>query len=105
MTPPPEILNTGLSLALAWGTDWLKPIQPRLAEQFPALTSDELDEVNTICQQAMRAGHQLVASLAKKDGLNVRFSEWETEFTHHYPWVNHENLSRLFSQGMYYNLK
>ena len=100
-----HLLNTGLSLAMAWDADWLKPIQPRLAEQFPTLTPEELDEINASCQQAMRAGHALVASLAKKDGINVGYSEWETEFLHHYPWVNQENLSRLFSQGMYYNLK
>lgn len=105
MTLSPEILNTGLSLALDWGADWLTPIQPRLAERFLTLTPEELDEINATCQQAMRAGHAWVASLAKKDGLNVRYSEWETEFLQHYPWVNQENLGRLFSQGMYYNLK
>lgn len=105
--PPKQthLLNTGLSLAMEWGEDWLKPIQPRLAQQFPALAPEELDETNTICQKAMRFGHQLVGLLAKKDGLTVSQNAWETEFLQNYPWVNRENLSRLFSQGMYYALK
>lgn len=106
MQPHKEhLLNIGLALAMAWGKDWLTPIQPRLVEQFPALTPEELDEINAVCQQAMRAGHAMVATLAKKDGPNVNFSKWETEFSLRYPWVSRENLGRLFSQGMYYNLK
>ncbi|GAB4578346.1 MAG: hypothetical protein Fur0022_10810 [Anaerolineales bacterium] len=101
----PEILNTGLSLAMEWGEDWLKPIQSRLAKQFPTLTPKELDEVNAICQKAMRFGHQLVLTLAKQYGQESYQGMWETEFLRVCPWVNRENLGRLYSQGMYYAMK
>lgn len=97
--------NIGLSLALAWGKDWLNPIQSRLAQQFPDLTPDELDEINTLCQTAMVFGHQLVQTLARRGSMNINQHAWETEYLQTYPWVNHENLNRLFSQGMYYAMK
>jgi hypothetical protein len=36
-----EILNTGLSLAMEFGADWLKPIQDRLSVKYSTLTQME----------------------------------------------------------------
>lgn len=100
-----EILNVGLALAMEWGENWLCPIQTRLAAQFPALTAQELDEYNTRCREAMFFGFKLVLPFVKRDGLNVKYREWEAAYLQAYPWANTANLGQLFSQAMYYSRK
>jgi hypothetical protein len=100
-----EILNIGLSLAMEFGENWLKPIQSRLANQCPDLNSHELDEYNSTCQAVMKTSNNLVYSMMEKDGLNVNQKDWEKTILRSYPWINQGNRSRLFSQGMYYAMK
>jgi hypothetical protein len=100
-----ELLNEGLSLAMEWGENWLKPIQERLALRRPALSQSELDEINAICQAAMKFGHDSVYDLALKSGSKTKLEDFEPVMRARYPWANSENLSHLFSQGMYYAWK
>lgn len=100
-----RILNIGLSLAMEFGEHWLDPIQSRLAKQFPDLSSEELNEYNSICRTAMESSNKLVCSLLKKDGEKIKYEEWEATVLRSHPWINKKNLSRLFSQGMYYAMK
>lgn len=104
-TKEAEILNCGLSLAMEWGENWLKPIQSRLAKEYPTLSPHELDNMNTICQTAMRFGHNLIYSVEKTNNHEVNQTEWQTKLLHRYPWINKANLGRLFSQSMYYAWK
>jgi hypothetical protein len=103
-----QILNDGLHLAMAWGDDWLSAIQGRLSKQYPALTSEQLDEYNTVCQEAMRFGHSMIYEVARKT-LNETcaegFDDYRRRVHSRYPWVNEGNLSSLFSQSVYYSLK
>jgi hypothetical protein len=99
------LLNEGLHLAMEWGEDWLKPIQKRLAALYPALSKGELDEINAICQEAMRFGHGVVCDITSKSGMETKPEDFESAMIARYPWVNSKNLSRLFSQGMYYTMK
>jgi hypothetical protein len=107
------LLNEGLDLAMAWGEDWLKPIQERLALLHPELSPGELDEVNAICQAAMKFGHDCVEDLALKSmnnrpedfGKNTTREDFEPLMKARYPWVDPGNLSHLFNQGMYYAWK
>jgi hypothetical protein len=98
------LLNAGLALAMAWGEDWLKPIQPRLKAQFPALDDTQADQVNTLCQAAMRHGHATVVSLGGP-GVPVHRDAWASVVLEPYPWISEDNLSHLYSQGMYYAMK
>ncbi|MES2917429.1 MAG: hypothetical protein V4729_02305 [Pseudomonadota bacterium] len=100
-----ERLNAGLSLAMEWGSNWLKPIQERLAAQYPELTVAELDRYNEVCREAMKAGHDLVYSMAESQGKEVDSAAWQAAFLSRYAWPNKDNLSKLFSQGMYYAWK
>jgi len=100
-----QFLNDGLHLAMEWGEDWLKPIQERLSKAYPGLSKEQLDEYNTICQAAMKYGHDVTYKLAEVKGKNASFEEFESIMISRYPWVNSKNLSRLFSQGMYYSWK
>jgi hypothetical protein len=100
-----DLLNEGLSLAMEWGENWLEPTQERLALRRPALSQSELDEINAICQAAMKFGHDSVYDLALKSGSKTKREDFEPVMRARYPWVNSENLSHLFSQGMYYAWK
>jgi hypothetical protein len=97
----PDILNTGLNLAMEWGEDWLKPIQSRLVIQHPQLSHSELDMYNTLCQETMRFGHDLIYELHYQNTPDIQ-SHFRSQFKEKYPWVSDENLGHLFSQGMYY---
>lgn len=111
------ILNQGLKLALAWGVDWLQPIQERLAALHPELSKEELEDYNNICREAMFAGFKLVETGFTEESATVRRknqsdssdavvnSAFKAQMLKQYPWVNDDNLSRLFSQGMYYKMK
>lgn len=99
------LMNYALELAQEWGDDWLKPIQDRLKKAFPNLKHDELDKYNSISQEAMKFGHDLVYSMAEQQGKNIDKTQWEEEFLSRYPWVDKKNLKHLFSTGSYYAWK
>lgn len=108
-TAPPSgrepIWNDGLDMAMEWGEHLLKPIQPRLASRYPALTPAELDEINTLSQAAMKFGHDTVYRLASKSGSQTKLESFAAAMRRRYPWVDAKNTSRLFNQGMYYAWK
>jgi len=98
-TLPPRILNAGLDLAtLEWGD-----IRESLAERYPELTPEQLAECNTVCQAAQTFGYAQIGELniPKLDTVyEDGFADFRRLVTARYPWVNPENLSRLFSQGI-----
>ncbi len=92
-------------MAMEFGEHWLEPIQSRLAEKFPDRSSAELDEYNAICKSIMESSNKLVSSLIQKEGEETKYKKWKATILRSYPWINKKNLSRLFSQGMYYAMK
>ena len=97
--------NYALELAQEWGENWLQPIQGRLSKAYPHLTQQELDHYNSIAQAAMKAGHDLVYSMAENSGKDVNEPGWRQDYLKQYPWVDKKNLKHLFSTGMYYAWK
>jgi hypothetical protein len=99
-------LNKGLALAMDWGKDWLMPIQERLRAWDSSITPAQADAINEICQRAMRFGWELVR---KQNGSALSDAELDEEFRQKmlakFPWVDRENLSRLYSQALYYAMK
>jgi hypothetical protein len=100
-----QILNDGLKFALEFGSNWLQPIQSRLAKRYPELTESELDNFNSQCQAAMAAGHEQVYTSFEQFGIEAFFELFAASYYQQYPWVNEKNLKRIFSQGMYYAYK
>ena len=90
---------------MAWGEDWLQPIQARLAERHPGLAPAERDRLDALCRATMRHGHETVARLAATRGMDVDIGEFEAIVREHSPWIDRDNLARLFSQGMYYAMR
>jgi hypothetical protein len=99
------LLNYALDLAQEWGDEWLEPIQERLSMAYPNFTREELDKYNAIAQDAMKYGHDLVYSMAEKQGKDIEESKWKETYLSRYPWVDSKNLKHLFSTGRYYAWK
>jgi hypothetical protein len=101
------VLNEGLDLAMAFGENWLRPIQSRLAARFPQLEKAELDAYDAACRKAMKFGHEQAAGTTTEAGgdQSEHFRLFEAAVLAKYAWVTPENLSRLFSQGCYYARK
>jgi hypothetical protein len=88
-----------------WGDQWLSPIQARLGQRYPNLSARELDEINDECQAVMRLGHETVYAFVR-DGAQALSSEsLEPVLRATCPWINDENVRRLFSQSLYYATK
>jgi hypothetical protein len=104
----PRILNVGLDLAMAWGDDWLSPIQDRLARAQPELSRDDLDRYDEECRAAMDRGHSLVYDLSVRHELQPGDELWElfrTQALRQDAWISDDNLRHLYSQGCYYAAK
>jgi hypothetical protein len=106
-SPDPEVLNCGLALATAFGKNWLRPIQERLSERYPALSPSQLNECDATCRNAMKYAHALVPRVvATLDTLDQRaYAQFRDRLTERYPWMSEDNIERLFSQGCYYAMK
>lgn len=104
MQPPfsSRVLNKGLSAALVWGPELAKPWRKRMALRCPLLAKEHLAELESICKRAMDFGHRSTFDLASKFGDQTKYEDFEPLMKAKYPWVDSRNLSRLFSQGMYY---
>jgi hypothetical protein len=107
VTNHPEILNAGLDLSMAWGPDWLQPIQSRLAALYPALGEAELDAYEAACREAMSWGHAQVPDAWHAAGHDQAEANrlFEQAARERYPWISDKNVSHLFSQGTYYAWK
>jgi hypothetical protein len=107
-----NIYNKGLDYAMEFGSNWLQPIQSRLSEKYINLSNDELNHFDKVCRKAMNDGHKFIynrlAKLYEKQ-KKISQSHLEEEFkdfiTNRYNWMSNKNISRLFSQSLYYTMK
>jgi hypothetical protein len=97
--------NYALELAQEWGEEWLQPVQERLSKVYPMMQRTQLDELNSLAQQAMKRGHDLAYDLIDKLGENESEKPWRELYQAEYPWVDERNLSHLLSTGSYYAWK
>jgi hypothetical protein len=93
----PTLANKALHLALEWGPDFMKPTQPRLRTLYPALRKRQLDEYDAVARAAMTFGHRYVY-----DQPDCEYEQCATAVKARFPWASDENLSRIYSQGVYY---
>ncbi|NUZ08156.1 hypothetical protein [Piscinibacter koreensis] len=96
------LLNDGLALAMDWGDRWLAPIQERLRVQHPWLTPDALDELDAVCQAAMRFGHETAYRLAAENAKQVDAGAFTASLRARFGWVDDANAERLLRQSVYY---
>lgn len=108
------ILNKALELALK---NLGEPIQKRLAKQYPNLSATELEDYNNRCHEVIEAGHKLadkaLSQVWKDQGwkklgdidTKIVYSAFRREIKQPYPWLDKDNMSHIFSQGIYAALK
>jgi hypothetical protein len=103
----PAVLNVALALAMTFGKDWLKPVQPRLASRYPDLSRSELDECDAVCREVLALGRKQAPVCWQQAGAQKSRGPEQFRLAVHarFPWVSSENLSHLFSQGCYYAWK
>jgi hypothetical protein len=107
-----EILNSGLTLAMKFGENWLTPIQSRLSEKFKFLDSEQLDKYDSICRNTMKTYNDLMFSILEKlnqenetiTETDLKKSLAELMLENHH-WISDNNLSSLFNQVCYYAFK
>src|SRR4051812_28180418 len=95
-----RILNKALDMAMEWGEHFMKPTQPRLAKLYPKLTKSQLNQIDKLAREAMRAGHNFVY-----DNTTCTIEDVRRAVQEKYPWVSDKNAVHLYSQGMYYAMK
>jgi hypothetical protein len=107
-----EILNSGLDFAMEFGEHWLQAIQERLAKKYDFLHTEQLNHYDLMCRKAMKDGHKFMHNTLvalSKEKRTISSKELEAKLTSfmqsNYPWIDHSNLSRLFSQSCYYAYK
>jgi hypothetical protein len=102
-----EILNVGLDLAMEFGSNWLQPIQSRLAGRYPRLTTDELDAYEAACRTAMIWAQRRVPEHWNAVGGDEKeaFRRFKPHVLTVHPWISGKNLKRLWTQGRYYAFK
>ena len=105
--PPQEavVLNLALDLAQDWGSDFGKPVVPRLRARYPWLSERQLQGVEDTVQAAKTAAHASVARLERVGGKMPDFRAFRRDFGPGHAWVNRANLHRLYAQSCYFASK
>lgn len=93
----PLILNEALELALEWGENFLKPTQPRLTRMHPRLSESQLDAYDAAARVVMSAAFAMLY-----ESPDAERGALERHVHADHPWVDAGNLSRLYSQGVYF---
>jgi hypothetical protein len=108
------LLNEALILYLK-NTD--EPIQKRLAKVHPDLSEKDLETYASTCNEVIETGYKLadeaLSQVWKAKGwkrledldTKIVYSEFRREIKQHYPWLSKNNMSSLFSRGIYAALK
>lgn len=99
----PGLLNLALELSLEFGPNWLKPIQSRLLQRRPDLTTEEADALDTFARSARDSAHALIYGVMN-EGSPSEHEARERVRTEH-PWISDSVFEHLWSQGCYYAMK
>ncbi len=95
-----KIANRALDLSMDWGEDFLKPTQPRMAKLFPQLTPAELDAYDALARRVTKFATNFLYNRN-----NSTAADLSAALLARFSWVSGDNLSRMYSQGMYYAWK
>jgi len=90
---------------MAFGKNWLVPINSRLAKAYPGLSENELRSYDLLCQNALKSAHKWVQDTVLNSTQEVDIQDFEMFVLSKYPWVSSKNIGSLFKQGMYYAQK
>lgn len=97
--------NQALALAMAWGPEWLQPIQGRLAAAQLNLDASQRDALDVLARQTIGAGREALLDLLRdqRDDLALPSIEaFSASLGPSFAWLDATQLSRLYSQSIYY---
>ena len=98
-----ETLNAGLEIATK---RMGQPIQAELRDKFPALTDEELEQYNDLCQKVYRYGiNEVFKLIDKKIKRPLTAEDLKPLVIKKYAWVNQNNLLGLLYKGIYITVK
>lgn len=103
-----EILNTALEMSMEFGENWLKPIHERIHKKYPNISSEDLDELNSICKKVNQSANNYVyenVSVINGEIKFVDFDKFKNDILLKYNWISKINLSHFYSQSCYYAMK
>ena len=90
---------------MEWGHEWLQPIQGRLAAAHPQLDASQCDALDALARQTMRAGREALHMLLR-DQRGVfevpSIAAFRASLGTTFAWLDATQLSRLYSQSIYY---
>lgn len=94
-----DIINQALSFSSEWGDNYMKPIHNRMKLMYPTLDEDGIEFLS----QYVREVEYFIYDLASKanDGI-IAEQSIVIKAKEKYPWMSHNNASRLAGIGMYY---
>ncbi len=101
----PTLRNQALALAMVWGPEWLQPIQGRLAVACPQLDAGQRDALDALARQTMRAGREALLHLLRDQRGDLTLPSIEAfsaSLGPSFAWLDATQLSRLYSQSIYY---
>jgi hypothetical protein len=98
-------LNRLFNAALAFGSDWRRPVGDLAAEHFPDRSPDDRDALTTTvedCRSAIEA--RIEATHVSLAGRWTRAEKQQTDawIADEYPWMTRKNRRRAIGQGQYY---
>lgn len=96
------LLNFALELKTEWGENFKQPIDQRMLDKFPTLTTDDIKELDKIAGEA----ESFIYNLAEQelDG-KILESDIVSQTRLRFPWINDSNLFRLKNIGIFYARK
>jgi hypothetical protein len=99
----PKLLNLALELSLEFGSAWRQPIQNRLRERCPDVTTAQADELDAFARRTRDWAHDLIAR-SLNDGVPPAQEARQT-ISDSLPWIDASTFAQLWSQGSYYARK
>lgn len=94
-----DILNEAVRLSLEWGKDWQASIVARIVEIHPHLTEAQADELDALCREVQSFCFALYEDVYFEKTTRAKA---EFEIKTKYTFLDNENVTRLYNQGMYY---
>jgi hypothetical protein len=90
-------LNLLYHASLEFGENWLRPLTEWAAELFPEMGAAERGEISAYIEHTRGEIENYVAEHCPAARESVK--RWIHK---QYPWMDEDNVSRGYSQGMYY---
>lgn len=94
-----DILNAAIALGLEWGEHWQAPIQARVVGIYPTLTETQADKLETLSREVQSFAFNLYEDVYAN---TITRDKAESQMLAKYAFLDSENLTRLYNQGMYY---